>query len=69
MVAYIDIDVLHVDGPKRLKVFQDVVSSEPPDASIIIQFCNSESETDKFDASFKHKILQELFGDRILYVT
>lgn len=66
MVAYIDIDVLHVDGPKRLNVFQDVISSEPPDASIIIQFCNSELVT---DAAFKHKILLELFGNKILYVT
>lgn len=62
-------DVLHIDGSKRLQVFQNLISSEPYDASIIIQFRSDRSRVDEnSDTELKHKLLQELFDEKILYI-
>lgn len=51
-----------------MQVFQNLIASEPPDASVIIAFKNTEND-ELYDSSFKNKLLHEVFGDSIMYVT
>ncbi|XP_054709213.1 synaptojanin-1-like [Uloborus diversus] len=69
VIAHIDVNILRINELKRLEVFQELISSGPPDGTVIVQF---ESVYGKdgvvIDTEFKFKLLQELFSENIIQI-
>ncbi|XP_042908659.1 synaptojanin-1 [Parasteatoda tepidariorum] len=59
VIAYVDINVAVINGPKRLEVFQSLLESGPPDGTVIIHIenCNATDE-------FKYQLLERLFKEK-----
>ncbi|KAF8790383.1 synaptojanin-1-like [Argiope bruennichi] len=63
VIAYIDVEVLHVDGPKRLEVFQNLVASGPPDGTIVVQI---QSEDTNLEENLRNRIVSKLCKGKIV---
>lgn len=64
IIALINIEVLHINGPKRLEIFQNLVASGPPDGTIIVQI---ESKSDPhLEDNFRNKIVNKLSRGKIV---
>ncbi|GFQ96247.1 synaptojanin-1 [Trichonephila clavata] len=59
IIALIDIEVLHINGPKRLEVFQNLIASGPPDGTIVVQIQNKRVDH-HLDDNLRNKIVGKL---------
>ncbi|GFY12047.1 synaptojanin-1 [Trichonephila clavipes] len=66
IIALIDFEVLHINGPKRLEVFQNLVASGPPDGTIVVQI-QSKRDDHHLDDNFGNKIVDKLSRGKIVH--
>ncbi|GFT46822.1 synaptojanin-1 [Nephila pilipes] len=64
IIAIIDIEVLHINGPKRLEVFQSLVASGPPDGTIVVQI---QSDDTHLEDNLRNKIVNKLSKGKIVH--
>ncbi|KAG8185014.1 hypothetical protein JTE90_017038 [Oedothorax gibbosus] len=57
VIAFIDVDVLHIDGTKRIEVFQSLIESGPPDATVIIEIVEDNLS---LDSNVRNSIIEQL---------
>ncbi|GIY38364.1 synaptojanin-1 [Caerostris extrusa] len=65
VIALIDVEVLHINGPKRLENFQNIVASGPPDGTIIVQI---QGENSHLEENLRNRIVNKLSKGKIVHI-
>ncbi|XP_035224469.1 synaptojanin-1-like [Stegodyphus dumicola] len=69
VIALIDVEVLHINGPKRLEIFEELIESGPPDGTIIVSFETKSVKPEVFlKEDFKYKLLHEIFKEKVSHM-